>query len=213
MDFKTVFLNSLVSPPKLSAGERPEMFLGQTLSWDTADSSPVFKLLSCGKLHVHFPWSFDIRALDCFLFLYTEKGCGKLLLNSQVYSLDAGSFLLLDCNQRFRLDIAVEPWDYQAAFVYGPPVLWYRDLFTKERFALTRVCAYSDLSMSMERLLNLYPGSRTPQKLVIADLINHITTCCITELLGQKKKGKIKSLLTSKPCILFLTRNFKKFIH
>lgn len=185
MDFQTVFLESLISPPRLSPDETPDKFLGQLFPLDDEDSSPVFRLLSCGKIHAGFPWSFDIRSLDCFLFLYTEKGCGKLLLESQVHSLDAGTFLLLDCKQRFRIDIAVEPWDYQIAFTYGFPLTWYRSLFPKEHFSLIRTSSYTDLSMSMERLLSQYPGSRMPQKLVIADLINHMVTGCLSYLLDR----------------------------
>ena len=189
MNFRTVFLESLISPPKLSADETPDRFLGQLFPLEDEDSLPVFKPLSCGKIHAGFPWSFDIRSLDCFLLLYTEKGCGKLLLESQVYSLDAGSFLLLDCKQRFRIDIAVEPWDYQIAFTYGAPLAWYRELFPKEHFSLIRTSVYSDLSMSMERLLSQYPGKHLSQKLTIADLINHITSVCLSYLLGKAGEG------------------------
>lgn len=189
MNFKTIFAESLISAPKLSADEKPEEFLGQVFPWEEEDSSPLFKLLSCGKIQARIPWSFDIRSLDCFLLLYTEKGCGKLLLDSQVYSLDAGSFLLLDCNQRFRMDIAVEPWDYRIAFAAGAPLTWYRGLFPKERFSLVHASVYSDLSMSMERLLSLYPGTRLPGKLIIADLINHMTAGCMSHLLGNTEEG------------------------
>ncbi len=122
MDFKSVFLDALISDPKISAGLMPEAFLGQTLPMADEDSLPFFKLLSCGTLKTQFPWSFDIRTLDCFLFLYTKKGRGKLLLNGQIYSLDTGNFILLDCSQRFRMDIAREPWEYVIAFFDGNPL-------------------------------------------------------------------------------------------
>ena len=184
MDFKSVFLDSLVSVPKLSAGEKPENFLGKLFSCEE-DSSPLLGLLSCGKIQASVPWSFDIRCMDCFLYLYTEKGCGKLLLDSQVYSLDAGSFLFLDCQQRFRIDIAVESWNYRIAFAKGTPFSYYRTLFPKERLSLVHTSPYSDISTGMEQLFAQYPGKRLPQKLMISDLLNRIATNSISCLLNE----------------------------
>lgn len=186
MNFKSLFLDSLVSPPKLASGEIPETFLGQIFPPEEEDpSSPLFSLLSCGKIQVSSPWTFDIRSMDCFLYLYTEKGCGKLLLDSQVYSLDANSFLLLDCNQRFRIDIAVEPWNYRIAFAQGTSLAYYRRLFPKEHLSILHTSPYSDLYMHMDRLSKLYPGNRLPQKLMISDLLGHMTTTCISLLLSE----------------------------
>lgn len=184
MNFESIFLDSFVSAPKLSTEENPKSFLGQLFPLETEDSSPLLTLLSCGKIHASSPWSFDIRSLDCFLYLYTEDGCGKLLLDSQVYSLDANSFHLLDCRQRFRIDIAVEPWNYRIAFASGSPLTYYREFFPKERLSIIRTSPYSDFSMNMERLSTLYPGTRLPQKLIISDLLGHMTTNGISLLLN-----------------------------
>lgn len=185
MNFKDTFLNSLISAPKLSADEQPDKFLGQILPYEDKTPSPTFQLLSCGKIYSHSPWAFDIRPMDCFLYLYTEKGCGKLLLGSQVYSLDANSFLLLDCNQRFRIDIAVEPWNYRIAFAAGSPLAYYRTLFPNERLSILHASTYSDFCMHMDRLLNLYPGNRISQKLIISDLLGHMTANSLALLLNE----------------------------
>lgn len=185
MNFKSIFLDSFVSAPKLSSGEKPESFLGLLFPEGKEDSSPLLSLLSCGKIQASSPWSFDICSLDCFLYLYTEEGCGKLLLDSQVYSLDSNSFLLLDCHQRFRIDIAVEPWNYRVAFASGSPLVYYRQLFPKEHLSIIHTSPYSDLFMNMERLLALYPGNRLSQKLIISDLLGHLTANCMAFLLGD----------------------------
>ena len=184
MNFKSDFLNSFASAPKLSAGENPESFLGLLYPEEKEESFPLLSLLSCGKIQASSPWSFDICSLDCFLFLYTEEGCGKLLLDSQVYSLDANSFLLLDCNQRFRIDIAIEPWNYMVAFASGSPLAYYRRLFPKEHLSIIHTSPYSDFRMNMERLFSLYPGNRLPQKLIISDLLGHLTANCMAFLLN-----------------------------
>lgn len=185
MNFRDLFLESLISAPKLSAGEQPDKFLGQIMPSENESSSPIFHLLSCGQICARSPWTFDIRSMDCFLYLYTEEGCGKLLINSQVYSLEVGSFLLLDCNQRFRIDVAIEPWNYRIAFASGSPIAYYRCLFPKERLHILRTSTYSDFYMHMDRLLKLYPGNRLPQKLIISDLLGHMTVNSITSLLNE----------------------------
>lgn len=186
MNFMSSFLNSLISPPKLSASEKPELFLGSCFSQDEDDSSPLLRLLSGGRLQALFPYSFDIKALDCFLLLYTKKGCSKLLLGSQVYSLDADSLLLLDCRQHFRIDIAVEPWVYQVLFFTGNSLSYYRRLFPEEPFLITHIFSHSDTAMCIEQLLAQYPGSRLPQKLIISDLLGHILTNCFSALLKKE---------------------------
>ncbi len=183
MDFMSSFSDSLISSPNSSAFENPELFLGRPFFQNEDTSSPLLRLLSGGNFHALSPWTFDLKALDCFLILYTQKGCGKLLINSQVYSLDAGSLLLLDCRQRFRLDIAVAPWDYQAFFYNGSALDYYRQFFSEEHLVLAHTTTQSETVMSMERLLAQYPGDRPPQQLIISDLLGHITTNGFTQLL------------------------------
>lgn len=186
MDFKSVFLDALISDPKISAGLMPEAFLGQTLPMADEDSLPFFKLLSCGTLKTQFPWSFDIRTLDCFLFLYTKKGRGKLLLNGQIYSLDTGNFILLDCSQRFRMDIAREPWEYVIAFFDGNPLPHYRRLFPIDRICSMQISPFSDLSMGMDRLCAQFPAVNLSGTLMISDLLNHMTTICLSSPLKEE---------------------------
>lgn len=187
MDFKSVFLNSLISAPKLPAGQKPEIFLGQVFPWESGDIPSFFKLLSCGVFRAQFPWSFDIRTLDCFLFLHTKKGCGKLLLDGQVYLLDAESFLLLDCSQHFRIDIAKETWEYGITFFTGNILPHYRRFFPKDRFYILHTSAFSDLSMGMDSLLAQLPTTALSQKLTVADLLNHMTTLCLASFLKEEE--------------------------
>lgn len=187
MDFKSVFLDSLTSVPKIPAGKEPESFLGQALPQAEKDSLPFFKLLSCGMLQAQFPWSFDIRTLDCFLFLYTQKGRGKLLLNGQIHPLDAGNFILLDCCQRFRIDIAKEPWEYTVAFFGGTPLPHYRCFFPIDRLCSIQVSPFSDLPMGMDSLYAQFPATSLSGKLMIADLLNHMTTICLSSFLKEER--------------------------
>ena len=185
MNLKSSFTSALISAPKLSPSQKAEDFLGQVYPKDDSGSSPLFKLLAGGDLHTASPWSFDIRSIDCFMILYTKKGCGKLLLNSQVYSLNAGTLLLLDCGQRFRIDIAVAPWDYQIMFIGSDTLPFYRQLFPGERFSLLQVTAYSNIVLCMEKLSTLYPGNHTARKLIISSLLDQIISECFASVLKE----------------------------
>lgn len=186
MDFKSVFLDSLISTPKHPPDQEPETFLGQIVPQTDEDHLPFFRLLSCGILQAQFPWSFNFRSLDCFLFLYTKKGRGKLLLNGQVYPLDADSFILLDCSQRFRIDIAREPWEYSIAFFTGSLLPHFRHFFPADRFCSMQISPFSDLSMGMDQLNTQFPGASLPGKLIISDLLNHMTTICLSSFLKEE---------------------------
>ncbi len=183
MDFRSSFPDYLISSSNISVLENTELFLGRSFYQNEDTASPLLRVLSGGNFHALSPWTFDLKALDCFLILYTQNGCGKLLISSQVYSLDAGSLLLLDCRQRFRLDIAVAPWDYRAFFYNGSALDYYRQFFSEERLVLAHTASHSDTVMSMEKLLAQYPGSTPPQQLIISDLLGHITTNGFTKLL------------------------------
>lgn len=182
MDLKTAFEYAALSS---SPSGRPEDFLGQIFPFLKEEASPLFSLLSFGDIHAHFPWSYDVRSLDCFLLLFTRKGCGKLLLNSRVISLEADTLLLLDCGQRFRMDIAIDPWEYQLLFFTGEQLSYFRSLFPGERYALITLSPYSNQLKAMEVLSTLVPGRSKAQDLIISDRIGHLITNCMSELLKK----------------------------
>ena len=185
MNLSTSFMSALVSAPKISSSQTPETFLGQVYPICPTEESPLFNLLASGRLHAVSPWSFDIRSIDCFLLLYTRKGCGKLLLNSQVYSLSENTLLLLDCGQRFRIDIAIAPWDYQIAFIDGNSLSYYRQLFPHERFCLSSHTPYSETALRMDRLSTVTPCFSLPKKLMISSLIDGLISDCLADLLQE----------------------------
>ena len=76
MNIKEIFAASLSSPPRLPAGKAAEDFLGRIYSSKETDDTPMLRLLSGGSIKALSPYSFDIRSLDCYMLLYTKKGCG-----------------------------------------------------------------------------------------------------------------------------------------
>lgn len=179
MDILSSFLSSFASPPRHSSGEGPEQFLGQIFTAPPLKDSPLLAMLAGGNISAFTPWSFDIKYLDCFLILYTRTGCGKLVMGNQVHTLADSSFLFLDCGERFRLDIAVEPWEYQVFFITGDSLPWYYSLLGENNPLIVQLPLYSPASMAMERLLAHIPDESISSALYISSLLNQIITSAI----------------------------------
>jgi len=188
-DFCASFKEALLSPPKTSSSMHPESFLGQIFSEDSllADKT-ASHFYSGGIISVRNSWSFAIRKLDCFMLLYTSSGCGKLLINQHVISLTEDSLLLLDCRQRFRIDVAVSPWKYQVLFfncTYATNLL---DLITDEPFCILKTSAHSEFILHMEKLLHLNFEKTTISQLRASDLLNHLLTEYTVEFLKKDQE-------------------------
>lgn len=196
MNFKTEFSDSLISAPKISSNYCPEDFLGRIYNDSTDADSPFLKILSGGNIRAAVPWSFDIRSLDCFLLLYTKRGCGKLLIEGQVYTLTENSLLFFDCHQRFRLDIAIDPWEYQVLFITGKDLSEYYHMIPADRIAIMPLSQYSETAFHFDKLLlsgnSEYPSSR----LMASSLLNTIITSCIIYQLSEAGSSSVASYLT-----------------
>lgn len=188
MNIKEAFLSALASPPKYPAGFRPKDFPGIIHTAEPDDSSPLFFLLSAGITKVTTPFSFDIRTLDCFLFLYTTAGCGKLVIGNQVYSLTPSSLLFLDCRERFRLDIAIEPWEYRLFFVAGSSLSYYYQLLPDSKPALIDIAPFSQTALQLDKLMHLTGSCNITNTLQISSLIGCVLTDCITASVADVSK-------------------------
>lgn len=164
----------------------PESFLGQIFSEDPmlADKT-ASHFYSGGIISVRNSWSFDIRELDCFMLLYTSSGCGKLLINQHVISLTENSLLLLDCRQRFRIDVAVSPWKYQVLFFDNAHAAELLNLITEEPFCILNTTAHSEYVLQLEKLLCLNSEKTMISQLRASDLLNHLLTEVTVEFLKK----------------------------
>ena len=167
----------------------PESFLGQIFSEDPmlADKT-ASHFYSGGIISVRNSWSFDIRELDCFMLLYTSSGCGKLLMNQHVISLTENSLLLLDCRQRFRIDVAVSPWKYQVLFFSNAHAAELLSLITEEPFCILNTTAHSEYVLQLEKLLCLNSEKTMISQLRASDLLNHLLTEFTVEFLKKDQE-------------------------
>lgn len=195
MDIKKKFLDSLVSAPKLPSDSRPESFLGHICSADDDSDFPLWKVLSGGNITAVSPWSFDIRSLDCFMLLYSKAGCGKLLLDGQVHTLMESSLLFFDCRQRFRLDIAIEPWDYEVLFITGKQMSDYYDIIAGKT-AIMPLPRFSESAFRLDKLLIFAQSTSLSSRLTAASYLNSvITNCVVYQLPEEEASSPIASYL------------------
>ena len=188
-NFCASFKEALLSPPKTSSSMHPESFLGQIFSEDPmlADKT-ASHFYSGGIISVRNSWSFDIRELDCFMLLYTSSGCGKLLMNQHVISLTENSLLLLNCRQRFRIDVAVSPWKYQVLFFDSVHAAELLNLITEESFCILNTTTQSEYVLYLEKLLCLNYEKTMISQLRASDLLNHLLTEFTVEFLKKDQE-------------------------
>ncbi len=197
MDIKTDFLSSLISPPKLSSPYRPEDFLGNISDSPSGSDSPLFQILAGGNIKALFPYSFDIRSLDCYVLLYTRKGCGKLLVDSHVHTLMESSLLFFNCHTHFRIDIAIEPWEYQVLFITGKNLGDYYAMIPPGQTAIMPLSAYSETALCLDKLMLTCLPDTLSARLSTSSLIDNVITDCITYQLSEPVPSHAASYLTA----------------
>lgn len=191
MNLKSVFLSSLIS----YSARTPELFLGKPYEQQITSASPLFQIISGGSIHADFPFSFDIATLPCHILLYTREGCGKLIRDGQVFTLDVCSLLFLNCEDRFRLDIATEPWRYDVLFITGKELSWYSGQPLRGEPAILSLSPYSEIVMRMEKLFSLRESSSPAAAFTISGLLYNIITECISSCLSTSPVPKIPAYL------------------
>lgn len=194
MDLKSTFETSLIS---FGSHNKPEDFLGSFFQYHTPGDTPLLRLLSGGRLLAESPFSFDIAGLPCHMMLYTRKGCGKLIRSRQVYTLDETSFLFLDCQERFRIDIASAPWQYDVIFVAGRDLPWYSRQVPGEEPALLSLPPCSEIILCMEQLLSLENPLSPSLSFTVSGLLHHMAAISVSACLKSSPEGKLPSYLYS----------------
>ncbi|MBQ9119553.1 MAG: helix-turn-helix transcriptional regulator [Lachnospiraceae bacterium] len=180
MSFKLNFLNSLVIPPLFSSSlPNVEDFLGQLCNDEAGQTSPLLHLLSCGLIHASFPFSFDIRSLDCYLLLYTVEGAGELWTEKCTFSLSSSSLLFLDCNTHFRLSISDTPWSYYAFFMTGETLSYYYQALLSGQAFYTSAFDSHEIQDTLKHILSISQENSAFSKLSISNLLNSLLTDCI----------------------------------
>lgn len=195
MDIKNTFLSSLLSQPKLASSRNPEDFLGNFIAPPPSIGTFFLYPMAGGNVSTTFPWTFDIKEMDCSILLYTKSGSGKLQTDSGSYSLTSSSLLYLDGRQHFRFDITADPWEYQIYFIGGSLLAHYNELLPPDKLVLISIVSYSNLLMTLEKL-PLQTSDITPvEELSVSDLLGHIITGCLTTSMQETEPKQIPAYI------------------
>lgn len=189
MNIVSSLLTAFISDPKLPAGFKPEEILGRIYTMQTQTGSPLFQVLAGGVINAVTPFSLDLHSMNCFMLLYTRRGCGKLTVNNQVYTLVHPALLLFDCRQRFHIDIAVSPWEYQVLYLDAEAPSYYYGLLPQGKIPLMPVTPYSETALCLERLLVPCDSSHTASALTISHLVSTVITTCILSQFERENPG------------------------
>ncbi|WMC91541.1 AraC family transcriptional regulator [Kineothrix sp. MB12-C1] len=152
MNFTNDFESYMVSPPRLSPDKSPLFFLGNIYEPGKDIDEKLISILSGGSLEASFPYSFQLNPLNCYLLLYTENGYGKLHYENSIYSLESNTLLFVKCDQRFKLEIAVSPWNYKVFFIKGEILDFYSKLLLQYGFPLYTPPEHSTIIRNIQKL-------------------------------------------------------------
>lgn len=127
MDFASSFLDSLHTPPHLTSGLDRMTLCGTLYEQNTETSGQLITIYSRGTIDAGYPFFYDINGLDCYCFLYTISGTGRLenKQKTQTYQLTPGSIIFFDCRQHFTLETTTAPWKFRTLFVDGGNLPFY----------------------------------------------------------------------------------------
>lgn len=148
-------------------------------------------LLCYQRVSVSAPFSYTLSNLHVFCMLLTTKGCGQLEYNEHLHSLEAGTFIFLDCHQLHRISCPRGRWEYTICFLTAPVTAYYYKLCCPEHRCLFTPDTYSDFSAIWNQL-----WKETKDDELHAMLRAKTLTQLFTELYLLRKKENSKSFHT-----------------
>ena len=154
---------------------------------DTQD--PFLHVLSAGSCLATAPWSYEAAPLSCYLLLYTKKGCGKLLSGSQVYTLSENTLVFCSCESRFRLDIALSPWEFSICLIQGSSLKTYADMLSDGHPSVIDAPPFSDMTLCLQKLLLTFSSGQD-------SLLSHalLTDILVSSVIRQSEQESLPLL-------------------
>lgn len=184
------FLASLMTISQATP-QAPEEFLGKVYTCpDSSSTAPLLRILAGGSISAHFPYSYDISSLDCYMLLYTEEGCGKLLLKNEILTLSKNSLLFFHGNSRFRIDIAIEPWSYKVLFLSGKALRYYYELLTRIKEPFFTMTPHPETQLYFEQLLSGSTAYTLSKQLNTSALLHTFFAHIVSDQLQEQQNSQ-----------------------
>ena len=120
---------------------------------ETCSLAPNLPDLLCYQhISVSAPFSYTLSNLHVFCMILTTKGCGQLDYGTQSYSLEAGTFVFLDCHQLHRISCPRGKWEYTICFLSPAVTAFYYKVCCPEHRCLFVPDTYSSFSTIWNQL-------------------------------------------------------------
>lgn len=129
MDFTSSFLKALAAPPHLTSDLDKNVLYETVYEQNTATANQLITIYSRSTVNAGYPFFYDINGLDCYCFLYTIAGNGRLesKQNNQSLLLGPSSFAFIDCHTPFTLETMTAPWKFRILFAGGGNLPFYME--------------------------------------------------------------------------------------
>lgn len=141
----------------------------------------LFFVHNYADLFVRYPYSVSFSPFSSFLILYTKSGQGQITYNNHTYILSPNTFLFLDCNQGFDVNVTGSVvWQYQRLYFNGSYTeLLYKQLLNSQ-LPLYHSSFSSCSSQGFQKLVHYICGADT-SPIVLSTLINTFVTSLVLE--------------------------------
>lgn len=181
MDFASAFSHSMRVSPHLTSDLDETALYGTLYKQNLLTSKQLITIYSRGTVDAGYPFFYDMNGMDCYCFLYTISGSGKIENTVQNKSrlLTPESLLFFDCSQPFTLQTSTAPWKFKILFAGGGSLGFYMEAANEPFGCLIKETSSSELAHSFHLLFRNSMEENIIYKL--ADEKN-MTDLCVTLL-------------------------------
>ncbi len=191
-DFSLFF----AAPPRLSPKLSPAIFFGTPYGLNQDTRPCLISIRSGGQVQAAFPYHFSLKPLNCYLLLYTHKGCGKLTFAGHTCLLSPRSLLFLNCSAPFEVETSVSPWRYTVFFLEGTPLDFYYRCLPPGQIPLHTLPTHSPILRSLHSLEENKTTEPVKNKLADHKLLTDILTDFLLEgMASNQEQEKIPPYL------------------
>jgi len=188
MDFASVFSHSLRVPPHLTSDLDETALYGTLYEQNPLTSRQLMTIYSRGSIEAGYPFFYDMNGMDCYCFLYTISGSGKIENAAQDRShlLTHESLLFFDCGQPFTLQTSAAPWKFSILFAGGGNLPFYMEAANEPFGCLVKGTSSGELTHSFHLLFQSSMEENIIYKLADEKNMTNLCVALLSHLLEIK---------------------------
>ncbi len=191
MDFASAFLHSFRVPPHLTSGLDDTVLLGNIYEQNPLTNTQLITLYSRAAVEAGFPFFYDITGIDCYCFLYTTAGSGKIETAGPVKShlLSKDDLLFFHCNQPFTLQTTAAPWKFKVLFAGGGNLPFYMETTENASGCIVKSIVSGKLTHDFNLLFQNNMEENIMCKLIDEQNMTNLCVTFLSQLLKAEKSN------------------------